>query len=67
MKIYSTTAVLSERRKYSIWNFEAKDETLAIDLFSEAMISKNMVWIEPPKNDRVFVAAFDKDTSSGYM
>jgi hypothetical protein len=67
MIIYSTTAVMSERRKYSIWNFEARDETIAIDLFSDAMISKNMVWIEPPKNGRVFVAAFDKGTSSGYM
>jgi hypothetical protein len=36
---------MSERRKYSIWNFEARDVKIAIDLLSDAMISKNMVWI----------------------
>lgn len=66
--IYSFSFVLSNQRKvYYIWNFEASSQTIFISITSSAQLTPNMIRIDTAKRAPVFLAAFDKTTSSGYM
>lgn len=66
--IYSFTfALTNQQRDYSVWNFEAKDQTIFINITSSFQLTPNMIRIDAAKKETVFLAAFDKSTSSGYM
>jgi hypothetical protein len=66
--IYSFSFVLSKQKKmYSIWNYEASSQNILINITSSVQLAPNMVKIDTPKSIPVFLAAFDKTTSSGYM
>jgi hypothetical protein len=66
--IYSFSFVLTkQQRQYSVWNFEAKDQTIIINIASSAQLTPNMLRVDAAKSEAVFLAAFDKSTSSDYM
>jgi hypothetical protein len=68
VSIYSATVVLAvQHSKFSVWNFEATRQTIGINLQSSQNLTSNMVRVDSAKREAVFVAALDKDTSSGYM
>lgn len=66
-QIYSSTFALVQKNKYSIWNFEATDLPIEISLASPANLTEGMAWVETGNNFAIFVAAYDKDTSNGFM
>jgi hypothetical protein len=67
VSVYSSNILLNQQTKYSIFNFEATDQTINIKLTSTANLTQNIVSMETANSPPLFLAAFDKDTSSGYM
>ena len=68
ISIFSSSFTLVGTSRYAIWNFEASNQTIKISLASsDGNLTENMLWVETIGSRPVFLAVFDKQTSSGHM